>query len=225
MYKVVGIDEAGKGPVIGSMFIAFSIINLENGLKDLNSYQDYLKDVGVKDSKKITPKKRNEIYQKLKEIIDVKYVQLTPANIDKFNTEGGKLNELEIQGIIKILEEEKPDLVMVDALTANPEKFGEGILKRLSFECKIISENKADSKYEIVGAASIAAKELREQELSEIRKNIGLDCGSGYPSDPKTKEFLKEHWNNKEFDFIFRKCWQTYKNLSSAANSKSLLDY
>ncbi len=220
MYKVVGIDEAGKGPVIGSMFIAFAIINLDS-LKDLNAYQNRLRELGVRDSKKLTPKNRNLIYQDLKNLMDIKYAQLTPALIDTNNSNGGKLNELEISSIIQILEAEKPQLIMIDALTSRPDKFGEDILKRLSFECKIISENKADDKYELVGAASIVAKELREQELEQIRVNIKHDCGSGYPADPKTKKFLLEHHNNKEFDFIFRKSWATYK----AFSQKSLSDF
>ena len=224
MYKVIGIDEAGKGPVLGSMFIGFSIINL-NGLSDLNNFQAHLKKLGVKDSKKLTPKKRAELYLKLKENLDMKYAQLTPALIDSNNAKGGKLNELEVQSIIKILELEKPQLVIVDALTSRPDKFGEDILKRLSFETKIFSENKADDKYELVGAASIIAKELREQEIAQIKENINLNCGSGYPSDPNTKKFLKIHWNNKEFDFIFRKSWQTYKNLMSSEVNKTLNDF
>lgn len=225
MYKVIGIDEAGKGPVIGSMFIAFSIINLANGLKELNSYQEKLKTIGVKDSKKLTPIKRNYIYNQLKDHMDIKYAQLTPTLIDLNNSKGGKLNELEIEAIINILETEKPNLIIIDALTSRPDKFGDEILKRLSFECKIISENKADDKYEIVGAASIIAKELREQEIAQIKENIKHDCGSGYPSDPKTIKFLKENYNNDEFHFIFRKSWDTYKKLKNKDNQKSLNDF
>lgn len=225
MYKVIGIDEAGKGPVIGSMFIGFSIINLADGLKSLNEYQDKLKDLGVKDSKLLSPKKRNELYNILKDMMDIKYAQLTPALIDTNNNVGGKLNELEIEAIVRILNSEKPNLVIIDALTANPEKFADSIKKRLNFECKIISENKADTKYTIVGAASIIAKELREQEIAQIKINIGYDVGSGYPSDPKTKAFIKEHYSSKEFDFIFRKSWETYKNLSSQNKQKSLKDF
>ncbi len=226
MYKVIGIDEAGKGPVIGSMFIGFAIINLEGGLKELNSFQDMLKkEVGVRDSKMLTPKRRNEIYQKLKEMFDIKYVQLTPALIDTNFFRGGKLNQLEIDGIVQILNAEKPNLVIIDALTAMPEKFANDIKKHLTFETKIISENKADVKYPIVGAASIVAKELREQELAQIRQNIKLDCGSGYPADPKTKKFLEENWNSQEFDFIFRKSWKTYQNLAGKSKNKSLFDY
>ncbi len=222
MYKIIGIDEAGKGPVLGSMFIAFSIINLQNGLKELNDYQKKLEDLGVKDSKKLNPKKRFEIYEKLSGFMDIKYAQLTPALIDKNFFDGGKLNELEILAICQILNLEKPDLIIIDALTADPEKFGDSLLKRLSFETKIISENKADSKYPIVGAASIVAKELREKELREIKENIKMDCGSGYTSDTKTIDFLKKNFLNKEFDFIFRKSWKTYQNILNEKTQKTL---
>ena len=238
MYKVIGVDEAGKGPVLGSMFIGFSIISLPNGISEMNAYQDILKKLGVRDSKKLTPKKRNMIYVDLKNHMDIKYAQLTPALIDKNNAEGGKLNELEIQAVIQILESEKPDLVIIDALTSRPDTFGEDILRRLSFECKIISENKADDSYEIVGAASIIAKELREQEMQQVNLNVAkilgkeIDpsntlsiTGSGYPADPKTKEFLKEHYKNKEFDFIFRKSWATYKTLAGTSKQKTLNDF
>ncbi len=224
MYKVIGIDEAGKGPVLGSMFIGFSIVSLKS-LKNLNSYQKMLKDMGVRDSKELAPLKRNQIYNKLKSDMNMKYSQLTPVLIDRNHARGGKLNELEIRSIVKILEDEKPQLVIIDALTSNPQKFGDEILRRLSFECKIISENKADKKYEMVGAASIIAKELREQELSQIRKNVKFDCGSGYPSDPKTIEFLKKYYNSCEFGFIFRKCWDTYKKVVNEKEQKSLSDF
>jgi len=206
MYKVVGIDEAGRGPVLGSMFIAFSIINLQK-MTEIDGYQKLLKDLGVKDSKLLSHKKRAELYVKLQDQMDVKFAQLTPTIIDLNNSSGGKLNALEVEAIVKVLEDLKPDLVMIDALTSKPEKFGDELLKKLSFECKLICENKADAKYEMVGAASIVAKELREKEVAEIKKNIGLDCGSGYPSDPKTRAFLKEHYKNDEFHFIFRKSW------------------
>ena len=225
MYKVIGVDEAGKGPVLGSMFIGFSIINLKS-LKELNSYQKMLKDMGVRDSKELDSLKRNQVYNKfLKSDMDMKYVQLTPILIDENHAKGESLNELEVCSIVKILEDEKPQLVIIDALTSNPKKFGDEILRRLSFECKIISENKADRKYEIVGAASIIAKELREQELKEIKNNVKFDCGSGYPSDPKTIEFLKKHYNNSEFGFIFRKCWNTYKRIANEKEQKSLSDF
>lgn len=221
MYKIIGIDEAGKGPVLGSLFIGFSIIHLADGLKDLNEYQQKLKELGVTDSKKITPKKRNDLYNKLKEMMDFKYAQLTPVLIDENKFNGGDLLQLEIDAIIKVVETEEPNLIIIDALTANPEKFKETIEKRLKFECKVIAENKADLNYEIVGAASICAKELREQELAQIHENIGINCGSGYPGDEKTRKFVKERGKDESIRFLFRKSWKTYQELCP----NSLFDY
>ena len=238
MYKVIGIDEAGKGPVIGSMFIAFSMIYLENGLQDLNSYQDSLKELGVTDSKKLSSKKRGEIYAKLKSQMDITYAQLTPHLIDTNFDSGGTLYQLEIDAIVKVLEQQQPQLVLIDALTSTPEKFGEELQNKLSFECKVIAENKADQNQPIVGAASIAAKQLREQELIEIKTNVNkllrnsqvdleaqASLGSGYPSDSKTQAFIKEHFNNKDFDFIFRKSWKTYQNVIKDKVDKTLDEY
>jgi len=132
--------------------------------------------------------------------------------------------------MIAVLEQERPNLIIVDALTSNPLSFAERLRKGLSFKCKIISENRADDKYMVVGAASIVAKELREQEVAQIKLNVGKfgDIGSGYPSDPKTKLFIKKYWDNKEVDFIFRKSWATYKNLASenkVKQDKTLRDF
>ena len=225
MYKVIGIDEAGKGPVLGSLFIGFSIINLPNGLKELNEYQDMLKQLGVTDSKKLTPKKRNQLYTELKNQMDMKYAQLTPILIDENKFGGGDLMQLEINAIIKVVESEQPDLIIIDALTANPEKFKEDVFKKLSKKlqekCTIIAENKADLNYQVVGAASIIAKELREQELAQIHQNVGVDCGSGYPGDQKTRDFVKKKGKDEELRFLFRKSWKTYQEICG----KNLIDF
>jgi ribonuclease HII len=234
MYKVIGIDEAGRGPVFGSLFVGFSIINLADGLKSLNEFQEKLaNDFGVKDSKLLSPKIRNQIFEKLKDAIDMKYAQLTPKLIDKNFFEGGKLNNLEVDAIVQILNAERPNLIIVDALTSKPEKFKEELESKIKFDCKVIAENKADSKYPIVGAASIIAKELREREVLEIKENLKMDVGSGYPSDPKTQEFLKNNFKDEKIDFIFRKSWKTYQNLldekdrfdKKDKNQKTLFDY
>ncbi len=223
MYKIIGIDEAGRGPVIGSLFIGFAIIILEKK-EDYEEFVDFLDKIGVKDSKKLSKKKRKEVAEKLKESLDFKYVQLTPEVIDKNIFSGTNLNELQINSIVHILNIEKPDLIFVDALTSNSEKYKQKLLNKLNYvPDNLIAENKADDKYKIVGAASIIAKELREKEISDIKKRIGIDFGSGYPSDPLTKSFIKENYN-KEFNFIFRKSWMTYRSIIDS-KKKNLKDF
>lgn len=103
-------------------------------------------------------------------------------------------------------------MIIIDALTSNPESYKQKIQNKLNYNPLIISINKADDKYAIVGAASIMAKELREQEIHEIKTNLNLETGSGYPADPKTKKFLKENYNNEKTNFVFRKSWTSYTN-------------
>ena len=220
MFKVIGIDEAGKGPVIGSMFIGFAIINLEKK-EDLESYNIHLQDKGVCDSKKLSPTNRQLIFNQLKDNLDMKFVQLSPGIIDQNNKDNGKLNDLEVSAIAQIVNSEKPNLVIIDALTANPLKFKEKLKSVFTVDCEIISENKADSKYPLVSAASIIAKELREQEVSQIKNNLSIDFGSGYPSDPKTIEFLKKYYADKKVLPFVRTSWETYKKL----NEKNLSSY
>lgn len=215
MYKVIGIDEAGRGPVIGSLFIGFAMIFLEKK-EDFNNFENHLKNLGVKDSKMLTPKKRNEIFELLKKNLDFKYVQLTPQMIDSQIFSGKTINELQLNAVIHILNQEKPDMIVLDAPIADTEKYKKMLLSKLNYvPDKVISENKADVNYAIVGAASIIAKELREREVKDIKDKLKIDFGSGYPSDEKTKLFLKENFNNKDIDFIFRKSWQTFFNYKS----------
>ena len=83
-------------------------------------------------------------------------------------------------------------------------------LSNLTISC----EHKADKNHMAVSAASILAKSAREKEVSKIKEEHG-DIGSGYPSDPKTKQFLSKNRNNKKTKSIFRKSWSTWKNAAS----------
>jgi ribonuclease HII len=221
VYKIIGVDEAGKGPVLGSLFIGFSIINL-NKKEELENFNSKLKEIGVKDSKKITQKNRVKILESCKELdnIETHYEKLTPIEIDE-NAKVSKLNNLEVRKICQVLNKKKPNLIIIDALVADTEKFKLEIKAKLDFDCEIISENKADDKYEIVGLASIIAKVNRELEIENLKNKFNIDFGSGYPSDSKTINFLKNNFKDKNLRELFRKSWQTYKRL----NNKTLFDY
>ncbi len=232
----VGIDEAGRGPVIGSMIIALTMIE-EKKLEEL-------KKIGVKDSKQITPKKR-EI---LKKIIEEKTeyntkIEFTPKEIDEaLNSKNMNLNKLEAKGTAKLIdkliehytrqkektketEENKEKIkkikrITIDLPSNNEKKYREEINSFLKLTTKIILEekkikihleHKADEKYVEVSAASIIAKVERDKKIEEIKKTTKKDIGSGYPSDPKTKEFLKKH-TLEEKKYI-RKTWSSYTKL------------
>ena len=214
---VVGVDEAGKGPVIGNMFIGFCIFKTDN-LNTLE-FDKYVSNLEIKDSKKLTPKKRNLILNEVLKLdkIKLEICKITPKEIDS------KLNmyELEILKISKKLNEIKPDLILIDSLSSKPKNFENRLLEKLVFKPRIICENKADDKYKIVSIASIFAKEHREKHILKIKKNLSIDFGSGYTSDKKTIFTLEKNLENIEFLKYVRKSFKTYKNLKQ----KNIFDY
>jgi len=117
------------------------------------------------------------------------------------------LNEIEKIAIKKIIANSNPDVAIIDCIDVVPERFCNEIEKFAGIE--VIAEHKADDKYVIVAAASIVAKVQRDLEIEKIRKKY-QDVGSGYPSDPKTMEFLEGISYNDLPNFV-RKSWATVK--------------
>ena len=97
------------------------------------------------------------------------------------------------------------------------------ITKRLDKEIEIITEHKADLNYQIVSAASIIAKVIRDREIEKLKAEIGIDFGSGYCSDPKTKKFIEENW--EKHSKICRKTWSTWKEQENKKYQKGLTEF
>jgi ribonuclease HII len=213
---VSGVDDAGRGSVIGPLAIAG--ISLEE--KDLPK----LAELGVKDSKLLTPKRRETLAHQIRELVSsFNVVLLSPAEIDRVVETGKRLhrlNRLEAQAMARVLVVLKPDVAYVDASDVLANRFGEHIAESLTFKLKIISEHKADSKYPIVSAASIIAKVERDKALSELQKKYG-NMGCGYPTDSNTIEFL-ECWIRKygSYPDFVRKSWKPAKRIKREADSR-----
>lgn len=214
MASVLGIDEARKGPVIGDMVICGVLIeeNQENELKKL----------GVKDSKLLTRKERNNLFPQILTVIKKhKAIIISPKEIDDaLNSNELNLNRLEAIKTALIINELKPHKVILDCPSVNIKSYVDYLKLFLkNKELKIIAEHKAE-RYPVVAAASILAKVIGDEQLNKLKKRIGIDCGSGYPSDPYTVKFLKE--NYLKYPEIFRKSWATYKKI---ANQKKLDEF
>jgi ribonuclease HII len=214
MKLILGIDEAGRGPVIGPMVIAGYCIEEEK--------IELLKSLGVRDSKELTRKQREEIYNEIIKLTDkYKYIIIDPKTIDYY-VYRNRLNYLEFENMIKIIEEIKPDKVIIDSPMVNTKKVVEYIKNNLKINVEIIAENKADKKYPVVSAASIIAKVIRDKEIDKIKEKLNLDIGSGYPSDEKTIEVLKKDYD-KIKDYV-RESWMTVKRIKKR-NQKNILDF
>jgi len=208
----LGIDDAGRGPIIGPMVLAGVLIEEET--------ESSFKEQGIKDSKMLSPSKREELAEKIKEqALDYCIVQLEPSEIDGGINGGTNLNTLEAIECAKIINKINKNTVqikvVIDCPSPNIKAWIEtvrGYVENTS-NLEIIGEHKADVNHPSVSAASILAKTHRDSEIEKLKEKLGVDFGSGYPSDPYTCKFLKESAKKHEHSGIFRKTWGTWKKL------------
>ncbi|MFZ3058490.1 MAG: ribonuclease HII [Candidatus Methanoperedens sp.] len=217
---ISGIDEAGKGPVLGPMCVAGVLLD-EKKL-------DALAQIGVKDSKQLTAKRRELLAVEIKKLVDKYFIlEVSPFQIDELR-KIMTMNEIMVVCYAKVLEELKPDHAFVDAADVIANRFGENIKKKYTKDIEITSEHNADVKYPIVSAASILAKVKRDALVKELEKNAGVEIGSGYPADPKTITFL-ENWIQEygSLPDFARSSWETSKKLVEkfSKNQKRISEY
>lgn len=200
---VLGIDEAGRGSVLGPLVIG-GVLMKENKLK-------FLDRIGVKDSKRLTAKKRTIISRKIKKITQFTTTIITAQEIDHLRNTGTNLNKIETNAMIEIIKQYKPEKCCIDCLDVNEERFHNRI-QHTNHKMEVITEHKADDTYNIVAAASIIAKVERDKQMEIIRQEYGA-VGSGYPSDKKTTGYLKNL--NGKYPPIVRQTWNTIKNIET----------
>ncbi len=215
---IAGIDEAGRGAVIGPLVIAGVVMKEEELCK--------LAELGVKDSKLLSPQRREALAKEIKKIAqDYNIVELCPKEIDYVVQNGRrlrKLNWLEAQTMAKTVQALRPDKVYVDASDIKEARFKQQIQECLSYRVEIISEHKADRNYPIVSAASIIAKVERDRQIAELARTYG-DFGSGYPSDTRTMDFLATCLRDfKEYPSFVRKSWKPAKKTKEDSHQTRL---
>jgi ribonuclease HII len=214
--RIAGIDEAGRGCVVGPLVVAGLIVKEEN--------LPTLKQLGVKDSKLLSAKKREDLVPEIIRLAETHLVlKVSPQEIDravKSKIRLQKLNRLEAKTMAQIVMALEPDIVYVDAADVIAHRFGQHIMDASTFKTQIISEHKADLNYPIVSAASIIAKVERDQTIDALRNEYG-DFGTGYLTDPKTQTFLVE-WLKTHPDYpdIIRKSWKPAKTAKNQRGTK-----
>jgi ribonuclease HII len=215
MVLICGVDDAGRGPVIGPMVIAGVAIDE----KDIEK----LREIGVTDSKLLSPVQRERMFDQIQEIAKYKVVIASAAKIDEaVESETTNLNWLESEMFAEAINYLKPSRAIVDCPSTNIEAYSAHLRTYLNVKVHLNCLHKADLKYEVAGAASILAKVTRDREIAKLKEKYG-DFGSGYPSDPRTKKFLLENW--EKYPELFRKSWATYKKVAIVKNQSSLGDF
>ncbi|MBT4134826.1 ribonuclease HII [Candidatus Woesearchaeota archaeon] len=216
---ICGIDEAGRGPIVGPLVMA--------GVSVTEDKIETLKSMGIKDSKLIPPARREELFDEIIKLVDsYDIIEISASEIDEYQERGINLNQMEARVAAKIINKLKPSKVYVDS----PEpanggaKFGIMINEFLNVQPEMIAEHGADHKYVVAGAASILAKVSRDREVARIVEEIGAEIGSGYPHDPRCRAYLEENFRGPIHKYL-RKCWSTYKRLNDAQGQMNLSDF
>lgn len=215
--RILGIDEAGRGPMIGPLVIAAVVIDSRDEQK--------LLDLQVKDSKQLSPRQRGELFEKIKAAVKAyRIIQVSPQEIDEaVESEETNLNWLEADHTTALINELKPDKAILDCPSPNIKAYTAYVRKKLNVKCDIVAEHKADENYPVVSAASILAKVTRDREIEKIKKKIGENIGSGYPADPITQAFVGKHY--QKYPEIFRKSWASYKALAEKKRQRRLGEF
>ncbi|MGB9881567.1 MAG: ribonuclease HII [Methanomassiliicoccales archaeon] len=208
---ICGIDEAGRGPILGPMVVAAVAVNDDSSLRCLN----------VKDSKKLSPSRRSELAIAIRRMARVEAIVIDVDEIDRA-VEVHCLNELEAEKFSEIINRLRPQRAYIDAADTDLERFKMLILSRLMCGAELVCEHKADEIYPVVSAASIIAKTMRDTIIKKIEAELNQPIGSGYPSDPITRAFLNEWINtNGELPPYTRRSWATAKRAFAVVkNSK-----
>lgn len=201
---ILGIDEAGRGSVLGPMVIAGVIVP--------EKMEKVLERMGVKDSKRLTPNRRTILSRKLRKMFEYEIVVISASEIDQMRADGINLNDIEKNAMRDLIIKLNPEKAIVDAVDVKAERFQNNLCE--STGVNVIAEHKADDKYIEVSAASIIAKAERDAQIAEINKDfIKLGgIGSGYPSDPTTKEFLTNYTYDEMPEFV-RRSWATVSKM------------
>ncbi len=209
-----GVDEAGKGPVLGPMVVAAVSCEPDTDLTSL----------GVRDSKALTPGKREALLIKIEEICKINIITVGPDRID-FRGKSVTMNDCVARAHAAAARPFHPEFLYLDACDVIPERFGETVKKMLPYECRVIAAHHADSIYPVVSAASIVAKVYRDRSIKVLSKEYG-EIGSGYPSDPLTIQFLTRYiMTHNVPPPCARKSWKTVDTLLKKNSQKKLSEF
>ncbi len=214
---VCGIDEAGRGPLIGPMVMAGVLVDEEGS--------ESLKSMGVKDSKLLTQRRRVALYKRIVSVVKkYKIVVIDAKEIDAaLESDELNLNWLEAHTSAKIINALKPEKVIIDCPSNNIANYRRYLMKLLdNKKIEAVFEHKADVNYVECSAASILAKVTREEEIERIKKEVG-NFGSGYLTDPKTIKFFEE--NFERHPNIFRKTWAPYRKRLHLKGQRTMGDF
>lgn len=211
----VGVDEAGRGPVLGPLVVCAVY----------SSDPSVFADMGARDSKKLTPKRREELAPMIADAAD--HVELVIASAEDIDAmrKTQSLNEVELGMFADAVSRHPSEVIYADCPDVNESAFGRALSARVP-GAEVVARHKADDTYPVVSAASVVAKVTRDRMMREIGEEFGCPVGSGYPSDPVTIGFI-EKWikENGRPPKHTRTSWETVRRMMSAASVRRITDW
>jgi ribonuclease HII len=209
-----GVDEAGKGSVLGPMVVGAVAAPSMEACADL----------GVHDSKVLTRRRREALYEEITAAFSTAVVVISAGEIDALRKEM-TMNDIVVRAHASAIKKVDVTCAYVDACDVNARRYGETLSDLLTGKVEIVSEHKADARYPVVSAASICAKVTRDRLIDELVKEYG-PIGSGYPSDPVTIAFLEDAIKTTgTAPSIARHSWKTIANITGKVAQTSLFEF
>jgi len=205
---LLGADEAGKGPVIGSMFVAGLVVE-EERLFDLAGF-------GVRDSKQLAPAKREILAKKIGRVAADQYIlEISPQVIDELR-HVMTMNEIMVRSFAQVVQRLHADRAILDAADVDAGRFAQRVRAASETSMQLIAEHKADEHHLVVSAASILAKARRDASMRELEASLNCKIGSGYPHDSDTIDFLTRYVReNRDLPPCARHSWATAQRIKS----------
>lgn len=225
MSLITGIDEAGRGAILGPLVIAGVTIRKED--------EDKLKSIGCKDSKLLSPNKREELAKKIEKIAtNVIVLRIQPCTIDDYRASGTNLDKIEAMKMAQIISmgeamNDGGNTIFIDALSQNPKRFHQIVRSYLkNKDADLVVKNYLDESVVVVSAASIIAKVERDNAIKEIKKRVGVDFGVGYTHDKRTIDFIEGLIKKKrDLPTYVRRSWVTTQFLIDKNWQRKLKDF
>lgn len=208
--SICGVDEAGRGSVLGPLVVA----GVCAGEEEAESFLG----IKVRDSKKLSPQQRSRLYEKIKANFKFEVLKISAERLNKL-MERKNLNEIEVEAFAHVIKKLGPGKAFADSADVNAARFREDILGVLRQEdvegVEVVAEHQAEDKHKVVAAASIVAKVERDREIELLHRKYG-DFGSGYPADARTINFLRAYFGKEgRFPEEARTKWKTLEGIKT----------
>ena len=209
-----GVDEAGRGSVLGPLVVG-AVYSESDAV---------LIDIGVKDSKKLSPKVRERMYEQIEDACRTVVVHVSASEIDS-RRKDVSLNEIELEMFVSACSKAPVSSVYADCPDVNEAGFSKEMSGRMKGP-EIIARHKADDVFPIVSAASIIAKVTRDRMIADIQKEFKADIGSGYPSDRRTMEFIEKWIKDNGGPPPHTRCsWEPVRHMMTVSKNTRISDW